>query len=464
MRVNCLLIIICSICLHTGVSRGQEIQIKMDADGILNSIDRSLEQRLQLFPEYEGFREARLYQVSDSTFVLEVFIERIDGVLKERISLSLQEKDDFQQKVSRLYSEEIAQRPSAEKPKPRLDHSGRAELLIGTFGLSTGFYSWALPVVFGMEDGKLAVTTGLLASAGSFYIPYSTTKNVSVTEGMSAMSLWGGTRGILHGIALGYLVAGEDISGRGIIGMGMAFSIGEAVAGYKIASKYSLGAGQAREINFLGDMGVYWSLGIGQLFRMYDNNPERTFPLMGLLGTGAGLWVGTKLTNQAYYSKGDVHIQYTIQGLSAVVPIVILSLAESENVDLYITAMLASSYGGLRLGHKMISDKDFTVGQGMLIELGTSAGYCLGLALAYLFTPEDAETAKPYLTLGTLGAVGGFYFTYKAFSDIASETHEERSKLSFRLCPENILLQAMDKKLGKETDLYLPVFRLSYSF
>jgi hypothetical protein len=319
-----------------------------------------------------------------------------------------------------------------------------------------------LPYVLNIENSKLAVTTGLFTSVASFYIPYATTRLVSVTEGTSAMSLWGGTRGILHGIALGYLISGEDVTAQGLIGLGMAFSIGEAVAGYQIANRYKLSAGQAREINFIGDLGIYWSMGVGHLFRMFDDYPARTIPTMGLLGTSAGIWVGTKLTNQHHYSKGDVHLQYTIQSLSAVIPVAMLSLVDSENLDLYISAMLASSFMGIRLGHRMISDKDFTVGQGVLIELGTSAGYCLGLALAYLFTPEDIESAKPYITLGTVGGVGGFYFTYKAFCDDAVESHDKRSKFSFRLCPENLILQAMNNRLGKETDMYLPAFRLNF--
>ena len=59
------------ICLNK-IGSAQEVQISIDEEGKIDCTDSKLEQELGLFTEYSNFREARLYQISDTSFVLEV--------------------------------------------------------------------------------------------------------------------------------------------------------------------------------------------------------------------------------------------------------------------------------------------------------------------------------------------------------------------------------------------------------
>ena len=396
--------------------------------------------------------------------MLEILYQKGNTLLKKREILTLEEKITFQQRVSQRLAEEEAPIEQLEvAPRLKLDHSGRAKLLWGTFGLSTGYYSWAVPVLFNME-GKLGVATGLLTSVGSFYLPYEATKTIPVTESAATMSIWGGTRGILHGMALTALLAGEDGTFRGYVGMSMTFSIGEAVLGFKMANFHNLEAGQTMQINFISDLGLYWGIAAGQLLRLYGNSMARPMASMGLLGTGVGMWTGSKLAAEHHYSKGDVHIQYILQTLGAMVPLATIVLFESENPDIYIGGLLTGSFAALRMGHNMIKDKDFTVGQGMLMELGTSAGYSFGLALAYLVTPEDGGSEKPYIALSTLGAIGGFWVTYNAFKVEARHEHEQNQAWDFKLYPESLVINALGDRLGWESGVKMPFVRASVRF
>lgn len=450
------------LAVSAGVALCQEMQISVDSEDKLDRIDSSLEARLHLFPDYESFQEARLYKLTDSTFVLEILYQKDNSILKERKLMTLEEKDLFQQQVTERFTESEANR--AQKTSPRLNHEGRAKLLWGTFGLSTGFYSWSVPTMFNIQNGKLAVATGLLTSVGSFYIPYEMTKVIAVTESAATMSIWGGTRGILHGMALTALIAGEDGSFRGYLAMGTLFSIGEAVAGFKLANRYNLEAGQTMQINFLSDLGIYWGIAAGQLFRLYEGDITRPIASMGLIGTGFGMWTGVKLTDQHHYSKGDVHLQYNLQSLGVMVPLAILALVESEDTDLYIAGLLAGSFVTLRMGHNMIEDKDFSVSQGIMMELGTSAGLSFGLAVAYLVTPENSETGKPYIALSTLGAIGGFWATYNAFKVDAQHEHEENQAWNFRLHPESLLFNTLSDRMGWDSGVKMPLISAGVRF
>ncbi|MBI5323865.1 MAG: hypothetical protein HZB41_01045, partial [Ignavibacteriae bacterium] len=50
----------------------QETQVAIDNDNKFYVIDAELESKLQLFTEYPGFIDARLYQLSEGNYVLEI--------------------------------------------------------------------------------------------------------------------------------------------------------------------------------------------------------------------------------------------------------------------------------------------------------------------------------------------------------------------------------------------------------
>src|SRR4051812_21795661 len=66
-------------------AHAQEVRVSIDAKGDVERIDREMEEKLSLFPTYENFQEALLYQLPDSSYALEVFYNADGKFLKRRM-------------------------------------------------------------------------------------------------------------------------------------------------------------------------------------------------------------------------------------------------------------------------------------------------------------------------------------------------------------------------------------------
>src|SRR6185295_10082406 len=78
-----------------GVLAAQEVQVPLDEAGRLEMITPELARKLDLFTDVAGFREARLFRVSDSSYVLEVTSGDRAGLRRDRRPLSAAEAAAF---------------------------------------------------------------------------------------------------------------------------------------------------------------------------------------------------------------------------------------------------------------------------------------------------------------------------------------------------------------------------------
>lgn len=142
-------------------------------------------------------------------------------------------------------------------------------------------YGWAVPVSFNVDDAKTFVALYMLTASAGFFFPLSATADIPVTNGITALSLYGATRGAGHGILLNLLFAGEDITLRSATTFGMWGSIIEGVSCFAIASNSNMSEGTAATIGILGDYGLGWGVGTAYLTGMFDDEfgvgalPER---------------------------------------------------------------------------------------------------------------------------------------------------------------------------------------------
>ena len=72
MKSQRLIFVMLILLICTAKGWTQDLQIPIDDEARLQRITPELEKELQLFPEYPGFLDARLFRVSDSLFRLEV--------------------------------------------------------------------------------------------------------------------------------------------------------------------------------------------------------------------------------------------------------------------------------------------------------------------------------------------------------------------------------------------------------
>jgi hypothetical protein len=433
----------------------QEVSVPIDAEGKFEYIDSKLEQELKLFPDYRGFREARLFQLSDTSFMLEISYQLEDRLLKDRLPLSAQEAADFRQTVTL--------RVKQEKPRAALDQEGRSKLLKGTLALSLGYYGWAVPVAFDLGDGQTIAALYMLTAGAGFFLPYWGTRDIPVTDAAATLSLYGGTRGIVHGIFLYVLAKGEDASGRGTVGFGMLGSLTEALAFFPLAERLNMSPGTAEVICMGGDFGLGYGLGTAQLADFYEDGRERSLSGCILLGSAAGMVAGKFLADRQPYTRGDAYVLRGVGFLGAYISLAAVDIADPDDEKAYTAAAMTGSIVGLGLGHHLVKNKDFSTGQGTLINLGELAGGLVGLGVAYLISPEGGDgNSAVYLTSSAIGATGGFWLLYRSFAkDAASHSG---SSWKIEIAPEAVLSYVKSEAFSQSSEQVIPVVKVRFEF
>jgi len=446
------LILLMTLC---GVATPQETQVPLDEGGKVALIDKALEAQLGLFPEYEGFEEARLFQSSDSTFDLEIIFRVGDKLQKVSRPLS---GDDVLALRARVTSA-----IRAKAPETGLDQSGRSAFLIGTALLSLGYYGWAVPYVLHIDDGRGFGGVYMLTSGLGFFGPFFLTRTRSVTDGEATLSLYGATRGVVHGWCVSALVAGDDREARDTITLGMLASFSEYAAGFIAADKADMSAGTAEAISAMGDFGL--GLGWGTSY-VTDRENEKLEAGAMLAGSGLGLLGGGLLSRTQHYTRGDAYVLRAAGTLGAY-----LALAGSASVSdddkAAVASYMAGTLGGLAAGHYLLRGRDFTTGQGVIVNLSQVAGGLFAAGLVFI-TGVDTDPVWPYMVSSSAGALTGFWLTYRSLGDKSRMHGRSSSSLRFDICPEGLLALAgarsANYRIGAPAGQAMPVVKLQYRF
>jgi hypothetical protein len=430
--------IVCLIWISFGWA--QEIQVPVDSTGKILQINSELERELKLFPEFVNFKEAKLYQLPDSSYALEIFYKDKGETARDRRLMSADEVAGFRKHISEL----IARL----HPQSALDQEGRSRLIATNLTLAMGYYGWAIPLAANMEGSGAVAGSYMIMSAAGFFIPYMVTENENVSKGDAWLSMYGGTRGIAHGIGFAYLVGGEridDDEGRGLLMSGVVFSLAESWGGYALAKHMKMTDGSAATIGLLGDFGMLEGLGVTHLagWLDHDNNGDHARAIAGTIiaGSAIGLVSGFRLTKTQEYTRGDASVLGSSAWLGALVPFAILDIADVKDDRTYTQSVMVGALFGLGIGNRLVTGKDFSTGQGRLIELAETAGALTGLGIA---TMADAQSSEAYTGLGVAGAVAGYVLMYRHLAPKADV--DERVSWNFQIQPAGL----MDMTMGKD--------------
>lgn len=432
-----------ALLLWAGSARAQEVQVPLDEQGRVEVVDASLAARLGLFEdEYPGFREARLFQAPDSSYVLEVTLVRDGRTARQRVPLTAAQAAELRRRVSGRVAERA--------PQAGLDQNGRYLLLGQTTLLGVGFYSWAVPVIADANDTE-AFSLGLLSVGASFFLPYALTEGKPVSYGMANLSRYGATRGIAHGLLVYELMGGGDDEAdcefdpelgfevcdydgdpgeRGSAATALVMSVGEGVAGYLWARNENMTAGRANAIGTGGDFGLLGGLGLAYVAGT-DDISERTTAAIALPAAAAGIYAAHRISAGRDYTWGDADVVYTAGALGILAGIAAADLLTLEERPLVAAGMLGGA-AGLYLGGRHVRGTDFTVGQASLNRLGTIAGGLVGLGLGALISVED-EDPTAALAGAAAGATLGYLGTYRSLARAAREQRGESGPLAWKV-------------------------------
>jgi hypothetical protein len=409
----------------------QEVQVPLDSAGQLTVIDAKTAHRLGLFQNHAVFQDARMFQTSDSTFILEISFQSDGKLLRERKPLSKEEVIAFRN--------DVTTRMRVMMPHAGLDRSGRAELVGGTTLLAIGYHAWAVPVGLHVNAPSAYVGSYFIASGAGFLIPFLATENTSVTHGEAILAMHGATRGLAHGVCLWYLFGGKTgDDGRGAYVTASAASIAEEIIAFQVADRSRISTGNSKLLCVGEDFGMAIGLGTAQLAGAFKSNGDsRLSSGLVLAGGALGIVAANAMSKAEEYADDDALIVRVTGILGAGTSMVAAHLAKVNGANAYVAAGMAGLIVGSGIGHRLTRNENFSGGQGRLISLGTIGSGLLGLGVATLTRSHDSRL---YTSLTAVSATAGFIAMYRTFaSDARIACHDGDSRWNLQLTPQSLV-------------------------
>lgn len=411
-----------SVLLAAVPASAQEVQVPLDEAGEVFVIDAPMEARLNLFPAYGDFREARLFRQPDGSFVLVIQYEDEETIVQDREVLADSDVAALRARVSQALVEANV--------RPGVDQAGRVSLLWTAAGMSFLAYGPSIAGALEIEDETAAGTIVLLTGAAGFFVPFYVTRSLPVTRAAAALTRSGSTIGYLHGVALAAFVGGENTSLQGVLGAGLAVSLAEALGGYRFATATGLRHGSVETMTAGSLFGAGLGLGTAALVLGEDVDDDdasiRTLAGLGLAGSVGGAYVGYRLSRAENYSRGDARVLSTVGLLGFEAGAALLEIADVNRTRPAAGLLIAATTAGLATGHLLAHDRDFTSSEGNFIALGTLAGGLVGAATSNLVGGSTAANAA----LTTLGSFAGFGIMYVGYREEAARRADRSVNLS----------------------------------
>jgi hypothetical protein len=221
-------------------------------------------------------------------------------------------------------------------------------------------------------------------------------------------------------------------------------SMVEAACGFVYGWKSKSSPGTARVIALGGDTGTLYGMGFGELFdgsneNFWDLEKKTAVTIGGLIGTGAGL-VGGKLAADHWAATwGDGEIVRMGGWVGASWGLASANLDDKEAI--LGLAMLGNTLG-LVASRRLVSGRDFTPGQAVLVDTGALAGAAFGLGLAF-WSNEPSDRA--YCIAAAAGATAGFALTLHGTSQRAPRHPSDFGSLQLDLDPAGLIRWATAK-------------------
>jgi hypothetical protein len=430
----------------------QERQIPIDSTNNIKTINKELESLLNIFPEYKNFEEAKLFQINDTSYVLEIYYTEKDNLLKERKEITIQQLAELKAKIqSVILSKSL---------NLNLNQDGRVFFITGTTLLSI-YYGISFANISNANNNVSAAIDLFTIGAG-FFAPFYLTKNTEVTQGMSNLAVGAGLIGIGAGYCLNPL-ANINMNLSDSYVLPTLTSLSFLLGGYYYAKENKISEGKANAIVDMSILGAPYLLGLTYVFTG-DNMTDDQMSGSLLLGAAGGALLGNSLSNKYDYAPGDAQT-FSISTLLATVETgaILTALKTSDSRSAVGIMLLGATLGGLR-GNYLVSDVNFSDAQGNYLALGTLGGGLIGTGIcliAFQNSNNDNERFIPLIV--TLAAELGFDITYHSIvKSNMLETTNSTGKLDFNLNPLGLTNNV--REANKSLQNQIPFFNISYKW
>ncbi len=387
-----------------GAAFGQEVQVPFDSSGTIAVVNQDLEKKLDLFPTYPHFLEARLYHEPDSSYILEITSFENGQLVKDRLPKSAS--------AIRLLREDVDARRGPQVPVVKLDQSSRTKFLVWETLLS--FFGYAPAIESSFRSNNVSLNTGLELVIGGlgYLIPSVLTQNAPMTDGEGSLALGGAFLGAAHGLLIDALLSNGN-TGLELGPFAAAASVGETSIGYVIASKNNMTEGTADMIRYGGLFGMMDGLGLA--FVADNSASPSLWAGLSLAGSAGGFAAGTTMANSQPYTRGNASVVLTAGLFGTIIPPLIYASAISYNTNTFptspfILSAIAGNIGGVLLANSLMVGKQFSNGEGTAVILGTTVGTAIGWGIGFIITSSGRFNNSPWaFTLPVaIGTAAGF--------------------------------------------------------
>lgn len=390
------------------------------------------------WPVSGDFVEARLYTVTDSTYILTV--RRASGVV-ERYNVSAADRNAIRVSVSRLPPDVVRERNDA----------GNAFIRNQTL-LGLALYAPAFSYAIG-EDNATSATAGyLVVAGGTFFAASEVARRMFISRAQNDLSVNTGLNGGLGTATLIYILGGNDrtraagalIGGLAGTGIGLAWGRGMTEA-------EAVGAGFGSHLGALIGWGTVSTL---------DGDPRCTVSPEGfptcrerisdkakaftVLASGlVGYPLGVLYPRNSNYNvtPGDIQMLWPALAVGALAGVSLLPESPRES-----TAWAALTLGGIAgvlAGDRfLVRRADHSRTDASRVTLGTGAGALMGLGIAALID-NDLGNPQMAFTLMTLGGLTGLIVTERTV-DPRPDAGRQRMRVTFN--PAGLAMMATGTK------------------
>jgi hypothetical protein len=374
-------------------AQAQDVQVAFDSTGTRYVLDARARARLGLFPEVDGFIEARLFRTAPDAFELVLLVRRDDRRVRATRVLTAAEVQALRDRVDAALARTRLTTP---------DQDGRALFLASTTALAItegGLLIGALDIA----DGSAAATPLLLGAAG-FFVPLLLTRNATVTRAQAVSTLYGGTQGVVHGFQLGVLLRRENSASTGAA-LGLLLTPAEAALGGVLARRNDWTTGHARMLGYAGLSGNALGLGVAAAASRRDAT-GRAQAASSLAGSLVGAYAGHRLGRTGRYTSGDARI-FFLAGVQAVNLVGSAAINDDPEARPAATVLTLAGVGGLGLGALLTRRPAFSDRDAGFLWLSSVAGSLLGGGLALAVE----ASGRPAGVMQAAGAAAGFGIT-----------------------------------------------------
>lgn len=376
------------------------------------------------WPVSGDFTQARLYTVTDSSYILTV--TRRTGVV-ERYTLSSADRDAIRAIVSRLPQDVIEPRNDA--------HNAfiRNQTLLGL-----GVYGPTFAGAVG-DNGAGYTAAYLVVAGGSFFAASEISRRMFITRAQTDLSTNMGANGALAGWAAMYLIRASD---RAQFAGAFVGGITGTALGLRFARNMTeadaVGAGFGADLGALiawgtteairGEESCTFDITTGTVCtRSFSDRAEVAIILAsGLIGYPLGVLYPR---NANYHvSPGDIQTLWTTAGLGMLTAAAFLDDQSSRRT--IATSLTVGGLVGVVAGDRVLVRRyDHSRTEAGRVALGAMAGSLMGMGIAYLTNTDDPD---PHLVFGVAAAGGllGIIATER-YLEPSADTGRRRFRVTF---------------------------------